>query len=59
MPKRLKEEVRERLEPQLAKMGLSDMFDKIATEDDAIEPAELVEYLARVEHPVLGMDPLF
>ncbi len=59
MPKQLKEEVEERLKTQLEKMGIPDLFDKIATEEDAEEPEKLMEYLQKVGHPVLEMNPLF
>jgi CO dehydrogenase/acetyl-CoA synthase beta subunit len=36
-------------------MGQSDLFDKIATEKDAVSVDELVEFLQRVEHPALAM----
>ena len=59
MPKQLKEEVGERLKASLKNMGIEDLFDKIATEDNAEEPEKLVEYLSEVGHPALTMDPLF
>ncbi len=59
MPKQLKDEVSERLKVQLEQMGVPDLFDKIATEEDAEEPDKLVEYLTKVGHPALEMDPLF
>ena len=59
MSKQLKEEVSERLKVQLDKMGISDLFDKIATEEDADDPEKLVEYLQKNNHPVLEMEPLF
>jgi acetyl-CoA synthase len=59
MPKQLKEEVGERLKAVLNKMEISELFDKIATEDDAEEPEALLDFLQRVVHPVLEMDPLF
>jgi acetyl-CoA synthase len=59
MPKQLKDEVGERLQAALEKMGISDLFDKIATEENAEDPEKLVEYLAKVGHPALEMDPLF
>ena len=36
-----------------------DLYDKIATEEDAEEPEKLLEYLQNVGHPALEMDPLF
>ncbi len=59
MPKQLKEEIGERLKAQLEKDGLSDLFDKIATEENAEDPEKLMEYLQEVGHPVFEMDPLF
>jgi acetyl-CoA synthase len=59
MPKQLKDEVGERLKGQLEKMGLGELFEKIATEEDAEDPEALVEYLTKVGHPALEMDPIF
>ena len=59
MNKRLKEEVADRLKPLLDKMGHLDLFDKIATEEDADEPDKLVEYLTSIGHPALEMESLF
>ena len=59
MNKRLKEEVSDRLKPLLEGMGQADLFDKIATEENAEEPDKLVEFLAEVEHPALEMESLF
>ena len=59
MSKLLKEEVGERLKVQLEKMGLTDLYDKIATEEEAEEPDQLVEYLQKVGHPALEMESIF
>ena len=59
MPKQLKDEVEERLKTQLDRAGMAELFDKIATEEDAEDPEALVEYLQKVQHPVLEMDPMF
>ncbi|MBN1837323.1 MAG: CO dehydrogenase/CO-methylating acetyl-CoA synthase complex subunit beta [Spirochaetales bacterium] len=59
MSKQLKEEVAERLKAQLDKEDLSDLWDKIATEEDAEMPDQLVEYLTKVGHPALEMESLF
>ncbi len=59
MPKQLKEEVAERLKAQFEKEGLPDLFDKIATEENAEDPEKLMEYLQEVGHPVFEMEPLF
>jgi len=59
MSKQLKDEIADRLKPQLEKEGLADLFEKIATEEQAEEPEKLLEYLQNVGHPALEMDPLF
>jgi len=59
MPKQLKEEIGERLKAQLEKEGLPELFDMIATEDEAMDPESLLEYLQKVGHPALAMDPMF
>jgi acetyl-CoA synthase len=59
MPKQLKEEIEERFKVQLEKMGEADLFDKIATEENAEDPEKLMEYLQQIGHPVFEMDPLF
>ena len=58
MPKALKEEISERLRARLEEMGKADFYDKIATEQDAESPDELMEFAAKVEHPALTMDPM-
>jgi len=55
MPKALKEEISERLKKRLDDIGKPELYDKIATEEDAEDPEALVEYLTKVEHPALSM----
>jgi acetyl-CoA synthase len=59
MTKQLKEEVAERMKPQLEREGLTDLWDKIATEEEAEMPDQLVEYLTKVSHPAIEMESLF
>ena len=59
MPKSLKEEISERLKARLENIEKPELFDKIATEDDAEDPEALVEFLTKVEHPALTMAALF
>ncbi len=59
MSKQLKDEVADRLKPALEKAGLAELFDKIATEENAEEPEKLVEYLGQVGHPALEMEAMF
>ena len=58
MPKELKEDTRDRLEAVAAKLNLDGFVDKIADETVATTSEELLEYLAKVDHPALKMDPL-
>ncbi len=60
MPKELKEAMREKLEARAAEDGLGEGFvDKICDETIAVSAEELVEFLAKVEHPSMMMDSLF
>ncbi len=58
MPKALKEEISERLKTRLADIGKEDLFDKIATEEDAEDPEALVEFLQKAQHPALTMEAM-
>lgn len=58
MPKQLKEEISERLVKRLEEIGKADLFDKIATEEDAVTSEELVEFLQKVNHPAPKMGPM-
>jgi acetyl-CoA decarbonylase/synthase complex subunit beta len=58
IPSLLKEELSGRLRQKLTERGLSSLFDKIATEQDAGGIEELAEFLAKVDHPALSMKPL-
>ena len=55
MPKALKEEISERLKKRLEDIGKPELYDKIATEEDAEDPEALVEFLTKVEHPAPTM----
>jgi len=58
MPKTLKEEVAERVKARLKKIGREEVWDKMATEEDAETIEQLLEFLQRVEHPALSMEAL-
>ncbi|MBN1671819.1 MAG: CO dehydrogenase/CO-methylating acetyl-CoA synthase complex subunit beta [Kiritimatiellae bacterium] len=58
MPKALKQEIGDRLKARLKQIGKEDLFDRIATEEDADSPDKLVEHLQKVGHPALAMDAL-
>jgi len=58
MPKELKEEIRSLLEERAAEMGIPDFVDKIATEEEAQTEEEVLEWIQKVNHPVLALEPL-
>ncbi|MGB2705532.1 MAG: LAGLIDADG family homing endonuclease [Candidatus Omnitrophota bacterium] len=58
MPKELKKALANKLKKRCEEEGMPDLFDKIATEENATESEPLVKYLQEVKHPVLGMPPL-
>jgi acetyl-CoA synthase len=58
MPKALKEEIADRIKARLQKIGKEEMWDKIATEEDAETVEQLLEFLQKVEHPALLMEAL-
>jgi len=59
MTKQLKEEVGDRLKVYLEKIGMLDLYDKIATEENAEDPETLVAYLQQIGHPVFEMEAMF
>jgi acetyl-CoA synthase len=59
MPKELKESLRDKLEARAAEEGLVGFVDKIADETVATTSEELIEYLAKVEHPAVAMAMMF
>jgi len=58
MPQELKDEMRERFEQRLQEIGEPDLIGKIATEKDATTIEELMEFLQKVGHPALEMEPI-
>ena len=58
MPKELKEFLGDKLKKRCEEIGEPDLIDKIATEENATESADIMEYLQKAGHPALTMDPL-
>ncbi|MCR4412787.1 MAG: acetyl-CoA decarbonylase/synthase complex subunit alpha/beta [Thermoguttaceae bacterium] len=58
MPKALREAIRERLQREAERLGVPDLVDKIATEEDGSTEEEVAAHLAAVDHPALGLPPL-
>jgi len=59
MPKELKESLRDKLEARAAEQGLEGFVDKIADETVATTSDELLEFLAKAEHPAMAMEMMF
>jgi acetyl-CoA synthase len=59
MSKELKRDLADGLRQRAEELGLPDLIDKIATEDDATTIEELMAFLERVEHPAMAMEMLF
>jgi acetyl-CoA synthase len=59
MSKALKEEIADRLRQRLEDIGKPELFDMIATEEDAEDPDALVEFLQKAEHPAMTMAAMF
>jgi len=58
MPKSLKEGVRPRLQKEAERVGVPELVDKIATEENGVTEEEVAAYLESVGHPALALPPL-
>jgi acetyl-CoA synthase len=58
IPKQLKEEIGELLQARAEELDMPDFLDKIATEEDATTEEEILEWLSKVNHPVLEMEAI-
>jgi len=58
MPKELKEALAGKLKKRCEEEGMSEFFDKIATEENATEAEALVKFLTEKGHPAVTMNPL-
>ncbi|MCX7988453.1 MAG: acetyl-CoA decarbonylase/synthase complex subunit alpha/beta [Thermodesulfovibrio sp.] len=58
MPKELKDRVRESLGKRAEEEGIPDLLDKIADETICEDIECLLEFLTKVGHPVLDMEPI-
>lgn len=59
MPKRLKEEIKERFSKISAELGYPDLIDKIADEDVGTTEEEIYPFLEEKGHPALTLESLF
>ncbi len=58
MPKRLKEELRDRLQKRAEELGVPGLIDMIADETVANTEEEVLEYITEKGHPCLTLEPL-
>ena len=58
MPKRLKDEIGDRLKKLAEELGVPDFPDKIADETIGITEEEILPWLEEKGHPALTMDPI-
>ncbi|PMP65182.1 MAG: CO dehydrogenase/CO-methylating acetyl-CoA synthase complex subunit beta [Thermodesulfobacterium geofontis] len=58
MPKMLKEELKEKLQKRAEELGVPDFIEKIADETVVNTEEELVNWVKRVNHPVLSLPPI-
>jgi acetyl-CoA synthase len=58
MPKRLKEEISDRLQKRGEEMGIQNFPDMIADETVACTEEEVIAFIADKGHPCINMDPL-
>jgi len=58
MPKRLKEEIGERLQKRAEELGVPDLLDKIADETVATTEEEVIAYCTEKGHPAMTMESI-
>jgi len=58
MPKRLKEELQDRLERRGKEIGIPDFIDRIADETVGTTEEAILAFLQEKEHPALSMEPM-
>jgi len=58
LPKSLKEQLREKLEKGAKELGVEGFVDMIADETVALTQEEVYEYMQKVGHPALKMEPI-
>lgn len=59
MPKQLKDEIGDAISEAAEEAGLEDFLNKIADETIAQTEEEVLEYMQKVNHPALEMEPMF
>jgi acetyl-CoA synthase len=59
LPKKLKEDIRPLLKKRCDEAGIPDFMDKIADETVATTEEQVLEFIQKVGHPALEMEPMF
>jgi len=59
MPKQLKDEIGDAISEAAEEAGLEDFLSKIADETIAQTEEEVLEYMQKVNHPALALEPMF
>lgn len=58
LPKALKESMKDVIDRRGEEVGVPDLYDKIATEEDATTEEQVMEFMQKVGHPALEMEPM-
>jgi acetyl-CoA synthase len=58
LPKHLKEFLKDHIIARAEEDGLEDFYNKIATDEDCTTEEEVMEFMSKVNHPALTMDPM-
>jgi acetyl-CoA synthase len=56
IPKMLKEEISEKLKARCAEIGMPELYDMIATEEQGTTEEQILEFLKEKGHPALSME---
>ncbi|MEW6499934.1 MAG: CO dehydrogenase/CO-methylating acetyl-CoA synthase complex subunit beta, partial [Thermodesulfobacteriota bacterium] len=56
MPKMMKEEIRDKLVERCKEIGMPELYDMIATEENGTTEEEILAFLKKVGHPALTME---
>ncbi len=59
MPKQLKDEIGDAISEAAEEAGLKDFLSKIADETIAQTEEEVLEYMQKINHPALALEPMF
>lgn len=58
MPKELKESLKDQINERAQEIGIPNFYDMIADETVGIDSDSVVEFLTKVGHPAMSMDPI-